>query len=486
MAQKSKYLIWLETLQREYTDRTNITLFGQQAASIKLLADMFEVRCRFERILERMQKEAVLLEDEDVDYMHWVSTEAWEGGKALLATEDLRNTIGIDDESIMPQKYAESLMYAFVKDEKEVIKFDTERFRNAISTLFVFEQIVDQQQMEFAISNELERLKSALLNISNARNLLLSDDEYAAYYDKRLTEYKTNFLKVAQLQGRHKTWKDGLDNGESVDLLQERRVELLLDLFGSGFLDSKKKECHKWTLGDVLKFKEYDFEEWNDKMDDAVKYFEALTKMCPYNDDMIDFGQSARLGKYIFTKHIETAYLNSFFENMELIKMVQEDMRLLLDHNARRPVEGSNPAEHFVERVKHIMLKAEDDNGTEKRITARGNGGTYTYNVDGKGFVKVMDELLACHDREIKDYLGSATAKQAIAIKYVAPFIGMVIDTHLYTPSQMPKTDMKEVFETVYGKNTSAVSKMSDKHPSEEAKKLYETTQKIMKKHKNA
>ena len=255
---------------------------------------MFEVRCRFERILERMQKEAVLLEDEDVDYMHWVSTEAWEGGKALLATEDLRNTIGIDDESIMPQKYAESLMYAFVKDEKEVIKFDTERFRNAISSLFVFEQIVDQQQMEFAISNELERLRSVLLNISNARNLLLSDDEYAAYYDKRLTEYKTNFLKVAQLQGKHRAWKDGLDNGVSINSLQERRVELLLDLFGSGFLDSKKKECHKWTLGDVLKFKEYDFEEWNDKMDDAVKYFETLTKMCPYKDGMIDFGQSAR------------------------------------------------------------------------------------------------------------------------------------------------------------------------------------------------
>ena len=131
----------METLQREYRDRTNITLFGQQAASIKLLADMFEVRCRFEKILERMQKEAVLLEDEDVDYMHWVSTEAWEGGDALLVTEDLRDTIGINDGSIMPQKYAESLMYAFVSSEKDVIKFDTERFREVISTLFVFEQI---------------------------------------------------------------------------------------------------------------------------------------------------------------------------------------------------------------------------------------------------------------------------------------------------------------------------------------------------------
>jgi hypothetical protein len=41
------------------------------------------------------------------------------------------------------------------------------------------------------------------------------------------------------------------------------------------------------------------------------------------------------------------------------------------------------------------------------------------------------------------------------------------------------------VFETIYGKGTSAVSKMSDKNPSSEAEVLYKTAKEIMEKHKN-
>ena len=147
--------------------------------------------------------------------------------------------------------------------------------------------------------------------------------------------------------------------------------------------------------------------------------------------------------------------------------------------------EEIDPAVVFVERVKKIMLKAEEDNGTTKNLTARGNGGTYIYNVDGKGFSKVMDELLACHEQVIKDYLDGANVETAASIKYVAPFIGYVLDTHLYSAAKMPKNAFKEVFEVVYGKGTSATLKMSDKNPSNEATILYETAKEIMEKHKN-
>ena len=68
---KSKYLVWLETLHREYTERTCITQLGRQAASLHLLADMYEVRCRFENLLKRLQNEAIQLNDEDVSYQEW-------------------------------------------------------------------------------------------------------------------------------------------------------------------------------------------------------------------------------------------------------------------------------------------------------------------------------------------------------------------------------------------------------------------------------
>ncbi len=484
---KSKYLIWLESLQKEYSDRTFITSFGQQAACIKLLADMFEVRCRFEKILNRLEDKSMMLEDEGVDYLYWVNPDNWKRGEVVLAVENLQDIIDINDTSIMPQKYAESLVYSFLDEKANVIRIDTERFQNTASSLFVLDQVVDPQRMEVAINEQLKKLQESLLKIYNIKNKALPDDDYSNFFDSKLTEYKSNFLNKSRLQNMHNTWLNSLDDDMNMDSLQERRIELLLNIFSSGFLDAKRKECHKWKMNDELKFKDYEFEEWNDRMDDAVKYFEALTKLCPFKDNIIDFNQPKRLGRYIMTNNFETLMVNSFFENMVLIQMVQDEMQNLSNPNAPKVKDGGNPAIQFVEQVKHIMLKAEDENGTSKTITARGNGGTYIYNVDGKGFVKVMDELLACHEKEIKEYLGNATSAQAISIKYVAPFIGMVHDTHLYTPKDMPKIDFQDVFAVVYDKDdTSAVSKMSVKHPSEEAENLFEIAKKIMKKHKNS
>lgn len=148
-------------------------------------------------------------------------------------------------------------------------------------------------------------------------------------------------------------------------------------------------------------------------------------------------------------------------------------------------IQEIDPAVAFVKRVKEIMLKAEEDNGKQKQNNSRSYTTTYLYNVDGKGFGMVMDKLLADYEHVIKDYLDGATAETAVSIKYVAPFIGYVLDTHLYSAAKMPKNEFKDVFETVYGKGTSAVSKMSDKNPSSEAEVLYKTTKEIMEKHKN-
>lgn len=148
-------------------------------------------------------------------------------------------------------------------------------------------------------------------------------------------------------------------------------------------------------------------------------------------------------------------------------------------------IQEIDPAVAFVKRVKEIMLKAEKDNGKQKQNNSRSYTTTYLYNVDGKGFGMVMDKLLADYEHVIKDYLDGATAETAVSIKYVAPFIGYVLDTHLYSAAKMPKNEFKDVFETIYGKGTSAVSKMSDKNPSSEAEVLYKTTKEIMEKHKN-
>lgn len=482
---KSKYLIWLETLHREYTDRTNITLFGQQAASIKLLADMFEVRCRFQKILERMQKEVVMLDDEGLDYQEWISREKWKREESVLMDEDIRVTLNFTPESPLPQNYADTLLSLFKDKEKNNIAFNADNFRNVVSSLFILNQIVDPQRMEVAIDDELKKLLEVLLNIFNAKQRTLSNEDYANYYRKALINFRNGFLKKGLLDLKHKQWKDSLTEDMNMEVLNERRVKLLLDFFDTGFVDELKKERHRRPKEDALHFKDYDFDNWNDRMEDAIKYFDALSTICPYKDDMIDFSHHEKLGKYMLLHHIEPSLQDSFFECMELIKKVQADMRHL-NHPDEVEEEGDSIVELFVERVKRIMLKAEDENGTKKENNSRKQPVQYEYNVDGKGFCEVMDELFHTHEKELSDYLDGATIKTAVSIKYVAPFIGFVLDTHLYTPKEMPKNSLGEAFKFVYGDNTSAVSKMSDKNPSEEAQKLFEVTQEIINKHKTA
>ena len=114
--------------------------------------------------------------------------------------------------------------------------------------------------------------------------------------------------------------------------------------------------------------------------------------------------------------------------------------------------EKIDPAVAFVERVKEIMLKAEKDNGKQKQNNSRSYTTTYIYKVDGKGFGMVMDELLANYEHVIKDYLDGATAETAVSIKYVAPFIGYVLDTHLYSAAKIQRMSSKMCLRQSMGK----------------------------------
>ena len=139
------------------------------------------------------------------------------------------------------------------------------------------------------------------------------------------------------------------------------------------------------------------------------------------------------------------------------------------------------PVEVFEAQVKRIMLLAEKKNGQEMKLTARGNGGTYIYKVDGEGFIKVMDMLIKDYTPQIEDYLGGASAESAGSIKYVCPFIGFVLDTHLFSEKKLQKSDLKFVMEEVYGKRTSATSKLSTKNDTNEAQILFGIVEEIMK-----
>ena len=474
--QKSKYLVWLETLHREYTERTSITLFGKQAMLIRLLADVYEVRCRFEKILGRLQQEAFVLEDGDVVYEEWYNPEKWKLLDDSLHTEDLRETFNIKQGNPLPQTYSNILLSPFGKSAN----FDNDRFRNVVSSLFVLNTIVDEQKMEVAIDGELKKLQKLLLDISNAKRRDMSDEECASLFVGIRDKYLKGFMTRGQLTAAHKKWRSEQIGEIDMDVLCERRVELLLELFDTGFLDDMP--LHR-KANDTLGFDNYEFEKWEGRMNEAKKYFAKLCRICPYRGDMIDFSNYAKIGRYIINQHIEQKVVEGFLWQMQLIQMVQREMRRLNNIEEEGEETDVNPVDVFADTVKHIMLKAEDDNGTVKKLTARGNGGTYTYNIKGKEFGLVMDDVLANHEEYVKAYLEDADETQAATIKYVAPFIGAILETHLFSPSTMPKKDIAPALESKYGSGTSATSKLASSNLSDKGKTLLNILKSVAKEH---
>lgn len=433
---------------------------------------MYEVRCRFEKILEKLQHEAIVLEDDDVDYEEWYNPEKWKITGDELVDEDITETLGISKKSAVAQSYANALLTPF----GENALFDNDKFRNIVSSLYVLNLVVDNQRIDVAINDELAALQRTLLDISNAKTRELSDEECARFFIKMRDNYLNGFLVKPKLEAAHRKWRESLLNEIDIDDLKERRIELLLDLFETGFLEDIK--LHK-KAEDPLGFDNYEFEKWDGRMNEAKKCFAKLCRICPYHGEMIDFSNNAKIGRYIINSHIGPALVNGFLEQMQLIAMVQKDMRRIQNDADDGDEAGASAVDAFVDCVKHIMLKAEEDNGMVKPLTARGNVGSYTYNINGKAFAGVMDVLVEKYENQIKAYLYGLTAQKAKTMKYVAPFIGAVLDTHLFSPEKMPKKDLEPAFESEYGRGNSAVSKMAVSNLSEEGKTLINTLKSI-------
>ena len=173
--------------------------------------------------------------------------------------------------------------------------------------------------------------------------------------------------------------------------------------------------------------------------------------------------------------------IKAFFDDEAVDAEVEEEKDAIL-----HSYETVDPVKAFVDRVKLIMLKAEKENGKEKPLTARGNGGTYTYQVEGQLFGKVMDELQQYYEDTIEDYLEGADAKRAVSIKFVSPFLGAVLETHLFTPAQMPKKDLEPALNEVYGEGSSAATKLGTTNLSQSGLMLIENMKSVTEKLKKS
>ena len=115
------------------------------------------------------------------------------------------------------------------------------------------------------------------------------------------------------------------------------------------------------------------------------------------------------------------------------------------------------------------MLKAEDRNGELIEYEDnKHNKCTYKFDVNGKLFSELMDEVQKEYPELIIDYLDGKIGDNAVGITKVCPFIGRVLSLHIFNKADVRNKDFEQAFQFVYGeknekgKKRSFIQKMSE------------------------
>lgn len=462
------YKTSIEMLNAEYRNRASLSSFGHKAATLRLLSDSVVVRKLFEDLLKSLQQAPKQIDETDFDFLGWSDETRWQKPDPQKY-EDI--CLG---DSILTKQLAECLEGDY---GEKLGSMDYELFEEFMDGL------INTKNAEVAIEENITILRKTLSDIYHFKTTYRWEKkQYAKFYHDRHEDHLNTFGGIKAVKEYHEEWLNTQVGEPDLFDLEQRRRELVIAMVTTGFFNAMRKLIHVPALDD-LSFGVIKDDAMLPDLNEMLLCMAALQKLCPLGDDgMLRFDEQAKLGKYIYENNIPHHVCNSFFHYSALIELVQQEMECLA-HPETKPQEMSEAVKIFVDRIKQLMTMAAEQNNVMKPLSTRGHNDTYLYHVDAEGVSVLLDELLVTQEALISNYLGDATDVTASSIKYVAPFIGFLLDTHRFTHAKMPKKAMNDVFKKIYGSNTSAVSKMSKKYPSDEARNLFEATERLIKMH---
>lgn len=135
----------------------------------------------------------------------------------------------------------------------------------------------------------------------------------------------------------------------------------------------------------------------------------------------------------------------------------------------------------FAERTKAIMRKAATKNGQRIESNARGNAGSYIYNVDAECFCRAMDDMVKMHSEKLLEFLGGAM--ECVQVTKVCFFIGQVLSRQIINDAQLQLADVFFAFEEYYTLTT-VQSRLSIRRCTSEENLLLGTFEGLLKKYK--
>ena len=482
----------IEQLNTEYKNRSSITLFGRQASMLRLLADAYEMRLRFEKLLEMMKQGPFVFEDSDLNYLEWADEAKWqkpeEQEESLIKTQKLTaHTFGISNNTLFAQTYANYMKDAF---GERLNNIDIDRYKIIMSSVIASQDVISDYEFELAIEENVKQLRKILIDIHNFTSTQRwKRDDYACMYLSLFEEYKNLKMNNIVVQADHNKWLKEIVAEPDVNDLYQRRRELLLELFNTGFLDAIKSRMHV-PADDDLQFCVIKDEALISDLTDTLKWYAAFKKLCPLNKKVFSFNEYATLGKYIYDNRISIDVCKKFFRIVLLLEKVQYELEWI-EHPESRPQGEDETVDNFVDRVKRIMLKAEDRNGEKIEYEDnKHNKCVYEFRFEGKLFGKVMDEVKKNYPELIIGYLDGKTGNNAIGVTKVCPFIGCVVDKNIFNNGNLRKKDLEPAFQFVFGEKNERGQKRSFIQKMSETKDIkdnpiFETIRMLFEEQKN-
>ena len=310
-------------------------------------------------------------------------------------------------------------------------------------------------------------------------------NDYARTYLNLHGDYNKSEWNGMKVMGDHNQWlKENVTEPDLNDY-QQRLRELLLDLFKIGFLDAMRCKIHV-PAEDDIKFGIIKDDDLMPDLTDTLKWYAAFKKLCPFEKNKFRFNEYSTLGRYIYDNGISRTVCFKFFHVVALIDIVQQEMEWL-EHPELKPQGEDETVEMFVDKVVQVMLKAEDRNGEIIEYKDnRNNVCSYEFGVDGRMFLKIMEEIKDKYPELILGYLDGTTGDNAVGVTKICPFIGVVLGKHIFNKEDVRNVDFEPAFQFVFGEKNekgqkrSFIQKMSetkdikDKPIFDTIKNLYE------------
>lgn len=135
------------------------------------------------------------------------------------------------------------------------------------------------------------------------------------------------------------------------------------------------------------------------------------------------------------------------------------------------PVPDIKVQQSFVDRVKTIVNKAAEKNGSEIKANSRGRAYTYHFNINADRFCKALDRFVKEHENMLLSYLGNDLNNTNVSI--VAQFIGRVLDMEIINNRSLQRKDIIFAFKEYYENETTIKNKLSNKDLDNDQKLLF-------------